>query len=318
MIKSREIKSMLVAATLCVVSSGWTAAMAHGAFTGQPQLPPLVETTTAIDPPPVASKCRQLIGTTVENPQGEKLGKIAGVVVHLDKERVSCCVLSVKAGIFTKTRFLAVPLAAFKPSVDGSHLILNSSKANLAKAKGFDLIEWPSAITPVCGVQPATPVELPPAVAITAAVAFSYRDKKFVSEFSNISLELERIGQLAQTRSQDTQVKELGKKLVQDYTSIRQQVATSAQAAGVGRTLQFGGSAAREINKLANLSGETFDQTALHELFKCEESGARQLDLEVANGGNLALRQLAGLLQVSTEPDLWQTVLLSAQFNGHP
>ena len=162
------------------------------------------------------------------------------------------------------------------------------------------------------------PIEPLQAVAMAPAAALNSRDKNFVSEFSNISLELERIGQLAQTQSQDMQVKELGKKLAQNYASIGQQVAASAQAAGATGTSQFNGSAARVINKLADLSGGTFDQAALHELFQCEESGVRQLDLEVDKGGNPALRQLAALLQESTEPDLWQTTLLSAQFNGHP
>ncbi|HTA29174.1 MAG TPA: DUF4142 domain-containing protein [Candidatus Cybelea sp.] len=143
-------------------------------------------------------------------------------------------------------------------------------------------------------------------------------DKHFVRTFSKISLEIERIGQLVQTQSQDTQVKELGQKLVQTYTQAGQQVATSAQAAGIKETRRINRSAARAVNKLSGLSGVAFDQAALHELHKCEQSGTHQLDLESRNGSNVALRQTAALLQSNMEPVVWRTAELSAQFNGPP
>jgi Domain of unknown function (DUF4142) len=143
-------------------------------------------------------------------------------------------------------------------------------------------------------------------------------DKHFVRQFSTVSLEIERIGQLAQTQSQDTQVKELGQKLVQTYTQAGQQVAASAQAAGIKETLRINGSAAREVNKLAGLSGVAFDQAALQELHKCEQSGTHQLDLESRYGSNVALRQTAALLELNMEPVVWRTAELSAQFNGQP
>jgi predicted outer membrane protein len=150
-----------------------------------------------------------------------------------------------------------------------------------------------------------------------ADTSLNARDKHFVHEFSNISREVERIGQLAQTQSQDAQVKELGQKLVQDYAQAGRQMATSAKVEGIGETPEIARNALREVNKLAGLSGAEFDQSAMSELFKCEESGAHQLDLETSASGNLALRQLAVLLQASLEPDLWQTAQLNAQFNGH-
>jgi len=150
-----------------------------------------------------------------------------------------------------------------------------------------------------------------------ADTSVNSRDKHFVHEFSNISIEVERIGQLAQTQSRDTQVKELGQKLVQDYTLAGRQLAGTAQDVGIAETPQLGRSALREVNKLEGLSGAEFDQAALRELYKCEESGAHQLDLEIGASGNPELHQLAVLLQANLEPDVWQTAQLSAQFNGH-
>src|SRR5580698_6562635 len=79
-------------------------------------------------------------------------------------------------------------------------------------------------------------------------------DKHFVRTFSKISMEIERIGQLAQTQSQDSQVKELGQKLVQTYAQAGQQLAASARVVGIKEELQMNGSAAREVNKLAGFS----------------------------------------------------------------
>jgi predicted outer membrane protein len=318
MIKSKKISASLVAATLCVVSAGGTAAQAQEASTDQPLIQLPTDATTESAPSQVVSKCSRLIGARVENQQRQELGRIEDVVVSFHNERVSYCVLSIKHGIFAKTRFLAVPLAAFQPSEDGSHLVLNASRANLAKAKGVGRDEWGAVIAPAWGAEPGSPVELSPAVYFAPEAALNSRDKHFVSEFSNISLELERIGRLAQTQSQDTQVKELAQKIVQDYGQAAGRVAASGPAAGAGEPPQLSGSAARAVDKLADLSGTAFDQAALRELFKCQESGVRQISLEIGKGGNPALRQLAASLQEDTEPDVWQTSLLTAQFNSLP
>ena len=151
-----------------------------------------------------------------------------------------------------------------------------------------------------------------------ADTAVKSSDKHFVRQFSTISLEVQRIAELAQTNSQDADVKELGQKLVQAYTQAGQQVAASSHTVGVQDTPRVRRSAVRKANKLANLSGAAFNRAALRELFKCVESGVHQLDLETRNSENVALRQTAALLEADMEPVVWRTAELSAQFNGQP
>jgi sporulation protein YlmC with PRC-barrel domain len=160
--KCRKFNSILAAASLCVVSAGSTVVMAQELSTDKPTPQQTSDTATPPSQTQVASKCSQLIGTTVRNEKGQKLGKIADVVVTFDNQRVSYCVMSMKSGMFTRTRYVAVPLAAFQPNEDGSQLILHANRANLAKAGGFDRNEWPSAITSAWGAEPAAPEELPP------------------------------------------------------------------------------------------------------------------------------------------------------------
>jgi len=162
--KSGKLNSTLVAATLCVVSAGWMAAQAQD-VTSTPNQPPIQQpsdTTAAAAQPQSSSRCSQLIGTKVENQQGEKLGRITDVVVGFDNDHASYCVMRVKHGKFAKGRLVEVPLAAFQRSADGSCLILNASKANLANAQGFDPNQWPAAGNVVWGAEPAPPVQLPP------------------------------------------------------------------------------------------------------------------------------------------------------------
>jgi sporulation protein YlmC with PRC-barrel domain len=157
--------STLVTAAILFASVGWTAALAQDVSSTSDQ--PLIQPTSAAAATPaqpqLKSRCSQLIGTRVENQQGEKLGRIADVVVSFDNKQASYCVLKVKRGVFARNRLVEVPLAAFQSGADGSFLILNANKANLANAEGFDPNEWPSAVNTVWGAEPPPPTALPPA-----------------------------------------------------------------------------------------------------------------------------------------------------------
>jgi hypothetical protein len=167
--KFRKLNSVL--AGLCAVAATATVALAgDGTAKCDTQQTSATTTTTAACQTQIATKCSDLIGTTVRNQQGEKLGKISDVVVGFDNQRVSYCVLSIKHGPFGKTKLLPVPLAAFQPSPDGTHLILNASRANLARARGYDRNEWPSTMTSAWGAEPSAPSELPPVVVFAPEV----------------------------------------------------------------------------------------------------------------------------------------------------
>jgi hypothetical protein len=47
-----------------------------------------------------------------------------------------------------------VPLSAFQPSPDGSHLTLHADREKLARAEGFDRNNWPSVANPPWGAEP--------------------------------------------------------------------------------------------------------------------------------------------------------------------
>jgi sporulation protein YlmC with PRC-barrel domain len=102
----------------------------------------------------MVNKCSKLVGATVKDAEGDTLGKIDDVVVDYDTGRVSYCALRVRESAFSKAKYLAVPLAALHPSVDGLYLILNADKEKIDEAKGFDKNNWPPMNNPAWGAQP--------------------------------------------------------------------------------------------------------------------------------------------------------------------
>ena len=168
MIKANKIEKKLTTtvaiAAFCTMASGayaqQTAPVTGTSQTDQSQYQQNqvqhVQTTPSNmnpDQPQRLNKCSGFIGTAVENPQGDRLGKIDDVVIDLNAGRVSYAVLSVEHKLFANPKYIALPLASLKPSADGTKLILNADKDKIAQAQGFDRNNWPSINTPAWGAQ---------------------------------------------------------------------------------------------------------------------------------------------------------------------
>ena len=99
------------------------------------------------------NKASKLIGTEVQNEQGENLGDIKDIVINLDKGTVSYAVLSSGGVLGVGEKLLAVPLTAFSRSPDGRHLVLNATKENISQAESIGN-NWPSVQNPSFGAMP--------------------------------------------------------------------------------------------------------------------------------------------------------------------
>jgi sporulation protein YlmC with PRC-barrel domain len=100
------------------------------------------------------NRASELIGTTVKNEQGERLGKIRDLVVDFSSDKVGYAVLASDSGMLSAEKLHAVPLRAFHPSEDGKYVILNTDKDKLSRAEGFDKNSWPNPENPSWGAQP--------------------------------------------------------------------------------------------------------------------------------------------------------------------
>jgi sporulation protein YlmC with PRC-barrel domain len=99
------------------------------------------------------NKASKLIGTEVQNEQGQNLGDIKDIVINLDKGTVSYAVLSSGGVLGVGEKLLAVPLTAFSRSADGKHLVLNATKDNISRAESIGE-NWPSVQNPSFGAIP--------------------------------------------------------------------------------------------------------------------------------------------------------------------
>ena len=157
--KKSRINAAVLTTALSIVAVGWLAAEDKYPATRADQPTDKRTETTSISTSSSGqvmkiNKASQLVGMTVKNQQGEKLGKIDDVVIDLAGEKVAYCVLSVSQGAFSTDKLHAVPLRAFQASADGSHLMLNADKEKLAQAEGFNKDNWPSPSNPSWGAQP--------------------------------------------------------------------------------------------------------------------------------------------------------------------
>jgi sporulation protein YlmC with PRC-barrel domain len=90
-----------------------------------------------------------LIGSTVENPQGQTLGRIDDLVVDLNAGRLTYAVMSSGGILGVGGKLFAVPPRAFSVSrQDKETLVLNVDRQRLARAPGFDRENWPDMGNP--------------------------------------------------------------------------------------------------------------------------------------------------------------------------
>lgn len=105
------------------------------------------------DQPTACNKASKLIGMSVQNQQGDKLGDIKDLVIDPKTSKVSYAVLATGGVLGMGEKLLAVPLSAFSRGTDQTHLVLNADKSNIAQAEGIR-DNWPSVKNPSFGAMP--------------------------------------------------------------------------------------------------------------------------------------------------------------------
>lgn len=124
-----------------------------------------MEHQTGSKSPTRFNKVSHLIGMTVMNESGERLGDIKDVVIDYDNGTVSYLVMSSGGVLGIGEKLLAAPLDAFTLNREKGCLELNATKDNIARAEGLG-DHWPSVTEPSFA---ATPFWKKPAPAATHA-----------------------------------------------------------------------------------------------------------------------------------------------------
>lgn len=156
-------KQVALITVLILGSSAWVSAQPNPEQIGQPEGGLVRQQGTITTDASTNSQSLQamkinkgssLIGATVKNQQGEKLGRIHDLVIDFNSDRVAYVVLASEVGLLSAGKLHAVPLRAFQPDAEGKSLILNADKAKLDRSDGFAKDNWPAVTTATWGAEP--------------------------------------------------------------------------------------------------------------------------------------------------------------------
>ena len=89
-------------------------------------------------------RASELIGKDVKNPQGEQLGEIEDLVVHMTTGDVRYAILSLGGFLGVGDDLYAVPEKTLKSGADRDHLVLDMDKARIQQQKSFPWDKWPA------------------------------------------------------------------------------------------------------------------------------------------------------------------------------
>jgi sporulation protein YlmC with PRC-barrel domain len=88
-------------------------------------------------------KASQIMGTPVNNSQGENLGKVDNIIIDLSEGRIVAVIISSGGYLGMDGELSVVPPAAFQFNSDHNALQLDASKEMLSRSPHFNANEWP-------------------------------------------------------------------------------------------------------------------------------------------------------------------------------
>lgn len=98
-------------------------------------------------------KASDLIGKSVENAEGEKLGEVQDLAIDPDRSRVAYIVLSHGGILGVGDKWFAVPTRAMTLPGHAKNFVLAVEKDQLKNATGFDKDSWPQSNNIAWGVE---------------------------------------------------------------------------------------------------------------------------------------------------------------------
>lgn len=85
----------------------------------------------------------KIIGATVRDPQENKLGEIAELVLDSRRGEVAYVVVSSGGVMGMGSRYHPIPWKALQASEDGKYYVLHADRETISKAPGFERGKWP-------------------------------------------------------------------------------------------------------------------------------------------------------------------------------
>jgi sporulation protein YlmC with PRC-barrel domain len=93
-------------------------------------------------------KASDILGRSVQNHEGEKLGNIRDLVIDPDRYRVAYVVLTFGGFLGMGDKLFAIPAGVLQMPGPAGHAVLNVDRNRLKTATGFDKNNWPNLADP--------------------------------------------------------------------------------------------------------------------------------------------------------------------------
>ncbi|MER5320103.1 DUF4142 domain-containing protein [Streptosporangium roseum] len=129
--------------------------------------------------------------------------------------------------------------------------------------------------------------------AVAAQPDLNEQDKKFLVQLHRVDLTEIQAGNLAQQRSTDRSISDLGKMLVDDHTKLDESVRQVAQKAEVPLPDNPNADQREQLAELSRLTGQVFDNVWLAAMITGHRQTLDRLDQELSEGSSPEVKKLA-------------------------
>ncbi|RZU77293.1 putative outer membrane protein [Micromonospora kangleipakensis] len=136
-------------------------------------------------------------------------------------------------------------------------------------------------------------VGLTPATAAHAAAQPSTQDTQYLQALHQVNLAEIVMGNMAQQKGKNQQVKDLGKQFVTDHTQLDQTVQSTAQQLNVQLPSEPTADEQKVIDRLNNLSGAEFDKAWVTAELAGHIQAIQATQTEISQGSEQSVVQLA-------------------------
>ena len=118
-------------------------------------------------------------------------------------------------------------------------------------------------------------------------------DETFVRTAAEGSMAEVKLGQLAEEKAQDDEVKKFGRRMVEDHTKLVEELKQLGARENINLPTDVNRKDAQTHEALSKLSGEAFDKAYAREMVKDHEKDITEFKQEASSAQNPSLKQFA-------------------------
>ena len=166
-----------------------------------------------------------------------------------------------------------------------------------------------TALAQSTATSPSTSSSKPTATQSIPAANLARGDRKFIEEAAQGGMAEVQLGQLAQQKASNDQVKQFGKKMADDHQKANDELKKIASTKGITLPTDLSSSDRREYDKLQKKSGADFDREYMKEMVSDHKKDVKDFQSEGKSAKDPDIKNFAA----STLPTLQQHLDLAQQ-----